>query len=77
MGLELSHRLHFGQEDPLDERAQRQIPLRVNTRGHADSLKELRLKDACRHAFQCHSDIVFSDEGFIQSPGWIRKAEVC
>lgn len=39
--LELPHWRHFGQEDPLDERAQRQILLGVSTRGYADSLEAL------------------------------------
>jgi len=39
--LELPRWRHFGQEDPLDERAQRQILLGVSTRGYADSLEAL------------------------------------
>lgn len=39
--LELPHWRHFRQEDPLDERAQRQILLGVSTRGYADSLEAL------------------------------------
>lgn len=42
--LELPHWRHFGQEDPLDERAQRQILLGVSTRGYADSLEALPIE---------------------------------
>ncbi len=42
--LELPHWRHFGQEDPLDERAQRQILLGVSTRGYADSLEPLPIE---------------------------------
>src|SRR6266704_1627780 len=42
--LELPHWRHFGQKDPLDERAQRQILLGVSTRGYADSLEALPIE---------------------------------
>src|SRR3989454_5144818 len=42
--LELPHWRHFGQEAPLDERAQRQILLGVSTRGYADSLEALPIE---------------------------------
>jgi len=42
--LELPHWRHFGQEDPLDERAQRQILLGVSTRDYADSLEALPIE---------------------------------
>ncbi len=42
--LELPHWRHFSQEDPLDERVQRQILLGVSTRGYADSLEALPIE---------------------------------
>ena len=39
--MELPHWRHFSQEDPLDERVQKQILMGISTRDYKDSLEEL------------------------------------